>query len=306
MSKKRLFSKPASSSSGTFDKQLKESSSILFLFSYRKALKKSFIVLTLLVFSCLLLDLIKPKMWIHLKDYTQERLQRLIAPALSVMRKAEHTFSFRLPIETQNDIKEHVNKIEALQSKIQQLEIDIEELNHLKGYQDNAALSKDAITAKIIGFPGQPFKQSILLDKGTEDNININDPLVYHGTVIGRIIKTSPHFSYGLLLSDPSSKLPIIMDESKQKGIASGMGNNRIKIRYIQSQDDLEPGMTLSTSGKGGVYPPRLNIGRIESIKPDYVIARLRINPRNILFISIVRTAEIHKRLFKDEDASST
>ncbi|MAP24370.1 MAG: hypothetical protein CMM87_02410 [Rickettsiales bacterium] len=301
MAKKKLFSKPAAKSS-TFEKKLESSSTILLLFSYRRALEKTFIIIACIVSFLLLLDMIKPKAWLYIKSNAQQTLQGILAPIQSQIHYLTTSLSFQSPIKTENALQQQASTIRGLHSKILDLQAELNALSEMRGTQDAPETSYNTITAKIIGFPGAPFKQSLLLNKGSIDQVNINDPILYQGSIIGRVIKTSPHHSYGLLLSDPRSKLPVVIDDGKQKGIASGMSNNRLKIRYVESQEDIEPGMRIRTSGLGGVYPPQLNVGNIEGMKSDYLVARLSINPRHLLFVSIARTQDIKDSLFREND----
>ena len=301
MAKKKLFSKSAAKPS-TFEKKLESSSTILLLFSYRRALEKTFVVIACIVSFLLLLDMIKPKAWLYIKSCTQQALQSITAPIQSHIHYLSTSLTFQSPIKTEEATQEQASTILGLHSKILDLKTELNALSEMRGAQDSSEASYKTITAKIIGFPGTPFKQSLLLNKGSSDQVNINDPILYQGSVIGRVIKTSPHHSYGLLLSDPRSKLPVLIGDGKQKGIASGMSNNRLKIRYVESQEDIEPGMHIRTSGLGGVYPPQLNVGTIESIKSDYLVARLTINPRHLLFVSIARTQDIKQNLFRENN----
>jgi rod shape-determining protein MreC len=87
--------------------------------------------------------------------------------------------------------------------------------------------------------------------------------------VVGKLRDVFPHTAQVLELDDPSSGAGVILESTRILGILRGTLAGGIQINNLTADSRIQPGERVLTSGGDQVYPHGLNVGTIESIKPD-------------------------------------
>lgn len=109
--------------------------------------------------------------------------------------------------------------------------------------------------------------ETMLVDVGTYANVNPNDPVISPKGVVGRIAKSGLHFSTVLLLTDPTSRIPVITSTGRIPAIVQGQGANALlDVKFIPRNNAVMPGEMLLTSGQGGIFPKGLPVAEIVSV----------------------------------------
>lgn len=111
--------------------------------------------------------------------------------------------------------------------------------------------------------------ETVLIDVGSRHGVRANDPVISPRGVVGRIAKPGIHFSSVLLLSDPSSRIPVITSEGRVPAIVQGQGPGAfLEVKFIPRNDPVSPGEILLSSGLGGVYPKGIPVARVVEVTP--------------------------------------
>jgi rod shape-determining protein MreC len=109
----------------------------------------------------------------------------------------------------------------------------------------------------------------MLIDVGTAHGVRPNDPVVSTRGVVGRIAKPGLHFSTVLLLSDVSSRIPVITSDGRVPAIVQGQGPGAfLEVKFIPRNDPVNPGEILLSSGQGGVFPKGIPVARVVEVTP--------------------------------------
>jgi rod shape-determining protein MreC len=124
----------------------------------------------------------------------------------------------------------------------------------------------DGIAATVIGFDPENAEHTITIDKGARDNIERDDGVMTGDGVVGRIIEVDPLSSKVLLLNDPTSRLPALVQRGRWWAIAVGT-QTRVKLRFVSQDAKLRVG-DLVVTGEGRSFHAGVTIGRIRSIDP--------------------------------------
>ncbi|MBN2644067.1 MAG: rod shape-determining protein MreC [Desulfuromonadaceae bacterium] len=122
-----------------------------------------------------------------------------------------------------------------------------------------------ALPARIIAVDAMSWFRTVTLDKGTDDGVRENLPVVTAQGVVGRTIKCAPRSSRVLLMTDASSAAAAIIQSSRSRGIVRGQGAALV-FDYAARLDDIIVGDQVVTAGTGGVFPKGLPIGQISHI----------------------------------------
>jgi rod shape-determining protein MreC len=137
------------------------------------------------------------------------------------------------------------------------------------------------LVAEVVGRSPSPFLQLLFVNRGRQDGLVRGMPVVLPDGVVGRLEKTSGHYSQVLLLNDPSFAVDCLSQRTRVRGILTGIpGTGNCQIKYVARTEDIKPGDIIITSGLDQLFPKGLVLGRV-----------LRVSPQvkgNFLFIEVI------------------
>ena len=162
--------------------------------------------------------------------------------------------------------KNNKNELEALKSNYVSNEIIQFENKELKELINDYVSSSNKVLAKIIVDHNSPFLKSIIINKGSKDNIRIGTNVYDQSYLIGRVIEVNYKTSRVLLLSDLNSNVPVTIAPQNIQAIVTGSGDNLGQIKYIKdglSEEFIEESIVY-TSGTGAIFKSGTPIGRLK------------------------------------------
>jgi len=87
--------------------------------------------------------------------------------------------------------------------------------------------------------------------------------------IAGKIKDVFPLSSQVLLINDHDSGAGVILEHSRLQGIVKGTPLGELQITDIMSDEKVEPGEQLITSGGDRIYPKGYAVGKVISSTPD-------------------------------------
>ena len=136
-----------------------------------------------------------------------------------------------------NVFKENRRQLSELKSKNISSEITQYEIIELKELINDYVSSSDKLLAKIIVDHKSPFLKSIIINKGSKDNIKIGTNVYDQSYLVGRVIEVNYKTSRVLLMSDLNSNVPVTIAPQNIQAIITGSGENHAVIKYIKDVD---------------------------------------------------------------------
>ncbi|MGH1398250.1 MAG: rod shape-determining protein MreC [Alphaproteobacteria bacterium] len=196
----------------------------------------------------------------------------IFAPALSAIVT---------PVTNLADIVRNVSGIAELQAENAKLQA--ENIRLKEWYQtalllqaENASLKDllnvkidpqySTITARVLSDKGSAFAQSLLVAAGESDGVKKGQAVMAAQGLIGRVIETGEHSARILLMSDLNSRVPVLIEDTRQHAILAGIGGQEMHLTRLPEDTALNVNTRVTTSGHGGVYPPGLPVGRITDV----------------------------------------
>ncbi len=158
-------------------------------------------------------------------------------------------------------------KIELENLKQKQLTNDFLKIENkkLRSLIDENIETKE-IFAKVLIDKESPYLKSVVLNKGSRDNVKIGMAIVDGVYLVGQIIEVNYTNSRALLLSDFNSKIPSVLAPNDIQAVVSGTGSNYGIIEYTQYEIEKnlnESEIIAYTSGLGGLFKPGIPIGKM-------------------------------------------
>jgi len=160
------------------------------------------------------------------------------------------------------NIKKELEDLKQNKLSADYLKLENEKLRSLI----NENISSNEILAKVITDKDSPFLKSVILNRGSKDNVKLGMAVMYNSFLVGQIIEVNFTNSRALLLSDLNSKIPVIVQPPSIQAVSSGTGKDYGIIEF--TKDDInydlsEQDRIIYTSGLGGMFKSGIPIGRI-------------------------------------------
>ena len=170
------------------------------------------------------------------------------------------------------ELTERIARYEQLERTSAEIRQENNRLREQLGFSQG--LRYQHIPAELIGRDPDNLFSAFVINKGTRAGVEVDMPVIaYHnGTqgLVGKIVHTGVFESLVIPLYDTSCFVSSRFAESRYEGIVEGRGSLEIPLlmRFIvkRARDEINFGDMVVTSGIGGLYPPGINIGRINRI----------------------------------------
>ncbi|MFW2133295.1 rod shape-determining protein MreC [Ectothiorhodospira haloalkaliphila] len=143
-------------------------------------------------------------------------------------------------------------------------------------------LQEQVVIAQLLSVDLDPFRQQVVLDKGSRHQVYPGQPLINAAGVVGQILEVHAFNSVALLISDPSHALPVQVNRTGLRTLAVGTGNpERLDLRFIPPSEDIRRGDIISTSGLGGRFPADYPVAQVTRVErpPGESFARVEARP---------------------------
>ena len=128
------------------------------------------------------------------------------------------------------------------------------------------SINSEEIFARVIIDRESPYLKSVVLNRGSKDNVKMGMAIMDRNYLVGQIIEVNYSNSRALLLSDLNSKIPVIIQPPFLQAVASGTGKNYGIIEYTKDEykeNQIEKEAVVYTSGLGGIFKPGIPVGKI-------------------------------------------
>ena len=160
------------------------------------------------------------------------------------------------------NMKEKLDKLKALDLSNQI--ITLENIKYKK-LVDDYFIKNNEIFAKVLIDKNSPFLRSVVLNKGSKNNIKLGMAVLDGKYLIGKVVEVNFFTSRVLLISDINSKIPVSISPNDVQAIMSGDGKQNATLQYIQGTDlkNNNEDMMVTTSGAGGLFKSGILIGKI-------------------------------------------
>ena len=202
-----------------------------------------------------------------------------------------------LALKDDNVIEINDNQLESI---INELETDLSELKKLMEIKTvNSDFSM--INASVIERNRTYWFNSLTIDKGKSDGIELDMAVINQDGLIGRISKVNKLTSEIKLITtnDVNSKISVVIDNNGTNiyGILNGYDSdkNELKVTLTTKNIDIINGSLVKTTGMGGIFPSGINIGMVVNSQSDnydvgkIVLVKPMIDSINIRYVGVLK-----------------
>ncbi len=176
--------------------------------------------------------------------------------------------------EENKRLKAQIGELNKQLTEYDALKAEVEELRKFVSIKEE---HKDMILSQpcdVIGYTANdPFK-SFTIDKGRSDGIEPNCPVATAEGLVGITVEVSEHVTTVRTILSPDLSVAAVCSSSPaDSGIIEGdilaAENGCTKLSHVGTNNKIQPGSLMITSGSSGLFPKDYPIGTIKEMKYD-------------------------------------
>jgi len=119
------------------------------------------------------------------------------------------------------------------------------------------------VSARVIADVGGAFVRSVIVNAGARHGVRKGQAAIADNGLAGRVIEVGDRSTRVLLLADLNSRIPVIVEGSRERAILAGDNSPYPRLLYLPPKTAVKVGDRVVTSGHGGVFPAGLPIGEV-------------------------------------------
>lgn len=195
-------------------------------------------------------------------------IERIANIPSELIRDSRKYFSTHNQLVTEN----YTLKQQAFQHQVrlQRLNALTAENSHLRSLLGgNIPIQPRAILGDISHTGRDPFRSVVIVNRGSQHNIQAGQAAVDSNGVLGQVTRVYPFSSEVTLITDKNLSIPIQVERNQLRAIAFGQSGNTLDIPYLPTNVDIKIGDKLVTSGIDGIYPAGLAVATVTKIEQD-------------------------------------
>ncbi|HEV3038169.1 MAG TPA: rod shape-determining protein MreC [Candidatus Angelobacter sp.] len=192
-------------------------------------------------------------------------------------RNGWHNYVDLHDVRKQNhQLQAEVDRLRMQQAKLKE---DAEQAHRLQVLLDfKEKFIGATIAAQVIGTSGSEQSRVILIDKGAHSGVKQDMAVITPDGIVGKVREVYFMSSQVLLINDRDSGAGVILAKSRLQGDLHGSGQGETVVKNIMSDEKVDIGDQVVTSGGDRIYPKGLPVGVVTAVNTD---------PDKPLFLSI-------------------
>jgi len=158
-------------------------------------------------------------------------------------------------------------EVTALQGKLHEnrdAQLENRRLKELLRYSET--LERRTIGARVVGHDISPWFQAVFIATGSEAGVEPGMSVVTPQGGVGRVHQARAGLSEVLLVTDGRFAADVMVERSRVRAVAEGIGGNFCRLKYVSPVYDVAVGDRIVFSGFDGTMPKGVLLGTVVSV----------------------------------------
>ena len=170
-------------------------------------------------------------------------------------------------------LKTRVDELTEENTRLRSEQFELERLRSL--YElDQEYMQYHKIGARIIAKDSSSWFSVFRIDKGSDDGIKEDMNVIAGGGLVGIVTDVGANYATVRSIIDDSSRVSAMAQQSGDSCIVAGdlqlFKDGRLKLSYMEKDDDIKDGDMIVTSNISGKFLPGILVGYASDITVDY------------------------------------
>lgn len=204
-------------------------------------------------------------------DQARSRVTDAVSPVLNVMSRpaagvADTLEYFRQLVDLHDEnarLREENGRLQQWQQAALRLEAENSSLRSLLSFKPDPAAT--VVTGRVVGDPGGAFVRTVVVTVGARDGVERGQAVMSGQGLVGRVVQVGEWSSRVLLVTDLNARIPVVLETSRQRAMLAGDNSDHPMLTYLPANTQVTAGERVFTSGHGGLFPPGLPVGIVET-----------------------------------------
>jgi rod shape-determining protein MreC len=176
------------------------------------------------------------------------------------------------------DLKQQIQQMEIERVRLSEDANQARRLQALLGFKEQFIAK--TVAAQVIGSSGSEQSRSVYIDKGANSGLKQDMAVVTGDGVVGKTLRVFQSTSQVLLVNDQTSGVGAILEKSRLQGVLRGTPAGEIVLEKVMSDEPVQPGDRVLTSGGDQIFPKGLPVGTVTKISPgSELFLNIRVKP---------------------------
>ncbi|MFY9743120.1 MAG: rod shape-determining protein MreC, partial [Candidatus Sulfotelmatobacter sp.] len=178
-----------------------------------------------------------------------------------------HNYFFLRGVRAENRrLNEQIEQMRLNQVRLSEDAEQAHRLQQLLAFKEQVIAK--TVAAQVIGSSASDLSKSIYIDKGSNDGIAQDMPVITATGIVGKVLRVYPSTALVLLINDQTSGVGALLEKSRLQGVVHGTPNGELMLERVMSDEQVAPGETVLSSGGDQIFPKGLPVGTVTHVSP--------------------------------------
>jgi rod shape-determining protein MreC len=176
-----------------------------------------------------------------------------------------HNYVYLRGVRAENrQLKEQIEQMRLEQVRLSEDATQARRLQSLLAFKEQ--FISRTVAAQVIGSSGSDTSRIIYIDKGESAGLKRDMAVITADGIVGKVLQVFPSVAQVLLINDQSSGVGAILEKPRLQGVLRGTPDGEIVLERVLSDEQVQVGETLLTSGGDQIFPKGLPVGKVASV----------------------------------------
>jgi rod shape-determining protein MreC len=195
-------------------------------------------------------------------------IQKMFVSTGHFFRDGWHNYADLRGVRRQNEqLQQEIERLRMEQVRLRQDADQAHRLQALLEFKEKFVAK--TLAAQVIATSGTEQSRVITIDKGSHDRVKPDMAVITPDGIVGKIKEVGPLSSQVLLINDRESGAGVILESSRLQGVLKGTSFGELQVTDIMSDEQVNAGEHVITSGGDKIFPKGLSVGTVISASPD-------------------------------------
>jgi len=164
-------------------------------------------------------------------------------------------------------LKKNIQNLKVSMLELQEASLENKRLRELLDFRESG--KHKVIPAMVIARDPSRLKDTIIIDKGKNHNVQKDMVVISGNGLVGRVRECGFSISRVLLITDTDSVVSGIVQRTRDEGAVKGNKEKGLIMKYLELDSNVKRGDKVISSGFGRVFEKGIFIGEILFTKKD-------------------------------------
>src|ERR1700728_4077343 len=190
-----------------------------------------------------------------------------------------HEYFFLRGVRAENrQLKEQIEEMRLKEVRLNEDATQAHRLQSLLAFKEQ--FIEKTVAAQVIGSSGSDLSRSVYIDKGSNDGIATDMAVITAGGIVRKVLRVYPSTTLVLMINDQTSGVGAMLEKSRLQGVLRGTADGTVILERGMSDEQVEPGVTVLSSGVEQIFSEGLPVGTVTKVSPGReMFLNIQVNP---------------------------